>query len=106
MVCVFKQPFLVFKQYFTYFNALFHPHVFPQMFSNNNFHFLNTYTKWILEIGFKVGYGNVHGNRNNSKGRPKKSGNQDKSGSQSLHIPKKVESVKESTNGNPIKSSL
>ena len=25
-----------------------------------------------LEIGFKVGYGNVHGNRNNSKVRPKK----------------------------------
>ena len=48
----------------------------------------------------------MHGNRNNSKGRPKKSGNQDKSGSQSLHIPKKVESVKESTNGNPIKSSV
>ena len=37
---------------------------------------------------------------------PKKSGNQDKRGSQSLHSPKKVEFVKESTNGNPIKSSV
>ena len=45
LVCVFKRPFLVFKQHFTHFNALFHPHVFPQMFSNNNFQFLNTYTK-------------------------------------------------------------
>ena len=59
-----------------------------------------------LERGFKVGYGNVHGNRNNSKVQPKKSGNQDKRGSQSLHSPKKVEFVKESTNGNPIKSSV
>ena len=59
-----------------------------------------------LEIGFTVGCGNVHGNRNNSKFRPKKSGNQDKRGSQSLHSPKKVEFVKESTNGNPIKSSV
>ena len=59
-----------------------------------------------LEIGFKVGYGNKHGNRNTSKGQPKKNGNQDKSGSQSLHSPKKVESIKESTNGNPIKSSI
>ena len=45
MVYVFKQQFSVFKQHFTHFNALFHPHVFPQMFSNNNFQFLNTYTK-------------------------------------------------------------
>ena len=37
LVCVFKQLFSVFKQYFTYFYTLFHPHVFPQMFSNNNF---------------------------------------------------------------------
>ena len=59
-----------------------------------------------LEIGFKAGYGNVHGNRNNSKVRPKKGGNQDKRGSQSLHSPKKVEFVKELTNGNPIKSSV
>ena len=48
----------------------------------------------------------MHGNRNNSKVQPKKSGNQDKSGSQSLHSPKRVEFVKESTNGNPIKSSV
>ena len=48
----------------------------------------------------------MHGNRNNSKVRLKKSGNQDKRGRQSLHSPKKVEFVKESTNGNPIKSSV
>ena len=45
LVCVFKQPFSVFKQYFTYFYTFFHPHVFPQMFSNNNFQFLNICTK-------------------------------------------------------------
>ena len=43
LVCVFKQSFSVFKQHFTYFNTLFHPHVFLQIFLNNNFHFLNTY---------------------------------------------------------------
>ena len=48
MVYVFKQLFLIFKQYFTYFYVLFHPHVFSQMFSNNNFQFLNTYTKRAL----------------------------------------------------------
>ena len=31
-----------------YFNVLFHPHVFPQMFSYNNFQFLNTCTKRTL----------------------------------------------------------
>ena len=46
MFCVFKQTFSVFKQHFIHFQTLFHPHVFPQMFSNNNFQFLNTYTKW------------------------------------------------------------
>ena len=45
LVYVFKQQFSVFKQHFTYFNALFHPHVFPQIFLNNNFQFLNTHTK-------------------------------------------------------------
>ena len=48
LVCVFKQLFSVFKQYFTYFHTLFHPHVFSQMFSNNNFQFLNTYTKRVF----------------------------------------------------------
>ena len=48
LVCDFKQQFSVFKQHFTYFNALFHPHVFSQIFSNNNFQFLNTYTKRAL----------------------------------------------------------
>ena len=37
LVCNFKQLFSVFKQHFTYFNALFHPHVFPKIFSNNDF---------------------------------------------------------------------
>ena len=50
LVCVFKQLFSVFKQHFTYFNAFFHSHVFSQMFSNNNFQFLNTYTKRALTI--------------------------------------------------------
>ena len=50
LVCVFKQPFSVFKQHFTYFNTIFHPHVFPQMFLNNNFQFLNTQTKRALGI--------------------------------------------------------
>ena len=46
LVSVFKQQFSVFKQHFTYFNTLFHPHVFPQKFSNNNFQFLNTCTRF------------------------------------------------------------
>ena len=50
LVYVFKQQFLVFKQHFTHFNALFHPHVFPQMFLNNNFQFLNTHTKQALKV--------------------------------------------------------
>ena len=44
-----KQQFLVFKQYFTYFKTLFHPHVFSQIFLNNNFQFLNTHTKRALK---------------------------------------------------------
>ena len=54
LVCVFKQLFLVFKQHFTYFNALFHPHVFPQIFLNNNFQFLNTCTKRTVKISFLI----------------------------------------------------
>ena len=50
LVCVFKQLFLVFKQHFTYFYILFHSHIFPQMFSNNNFQFLNTCTKRALSL--------------------------------------------------------
>ena len=53
LVCVFKQQFSVFKQHFTYFNTLFHPHVFPQIFLNNNFQFLNTHTKRALSIAKK-----------------------------------------------------
>ena len=29
LVCIFKQSFLGFKQYFTHFNTFFHQHVFP-----------------------------------------------------------------------------
>ena len=45
LICIFKQLFSVFKQYFTHFHTFFYPHVFPQMFLNNNFQFLNTCTK-------------------------------------------------------------
>ena len=48
LVCVFKQQFLVFKQYYTYFDTFFHSHVFLKMFLNNNFQFLNIYTKRAL----------------------------------------------------------
>ena len=37
LVYVFKQQFSVFKQHFTHFHTLFHPYVFSQIFSNNNF---------------------------------------------------------------------
>ena len=50
MVCVFKQQFLVFKQHYTYFHILFHPHVFSQVFSNNNFQFLIICTKQALNM--------------------------------------------------------
>ena len=50
LVYVFKQPFSVFKQHFMYFNTLFYPHVFPQIFLNNNFQFLNTHTKRALDL--------------------------------------------------------
>ena len=52
LVYVLKQQFSIFKQHFTYFNALFHPHVFPQMFLNNNFQFLNTHTKRAVKNTF------------------------------------------------------
>ena len=45
LVCVFKQSFLDFKKHFTHFNTFFHPHLFSQIFSNNNFPFLNAFTK-------------------------------------------------------------
>ena len=38
----------IFKQYFTHYHILFYPHVFSQIFSRNNFQFLNTCTKWTL----------------------------------------------------------
>ncbi|KAF3946195.1 hypothetical protein CMV_027509 [Castanea mollissima] len=53
------------------------------------------------DIGFKVGYGNVQGNKNKSKVRPKRSGNHEKGVSQSLYGPKKVEAEEESKNGSP-----
>ena len=59
LVCIFKQYFLVFKQHFTYFHILFHPHVFPQIFSNNNFQFLNTYTKRTLNVAWNVVFFNI-----------------------------------------------
>ena len=37
LVSVFKQQFSVFKQHFMYFYTLFHLHIFPQKFLNNNF---------------------------------------------------------------------
>ena len=55
LVCVFKQLFSVFKQNFTYFYIFFHLHVFSQIFSNNNFQFLNTYIKWAHKISLIVG---------------------------------------------------
>ena len=57
LVSDFKPLFSVFKQYFMYFKALFHPHVFSQIFLNNNFQFLNTRTKWFLIIGIHVLFG-------------------------------------------------
>ena len=45
-----NQQFSVFKQHFTYFHILFHPHVFPLKILNNNFQFLNTCTKRALRI--------------------------------------------------------
>ena len=47
---VFKQQFLVFKQHFTYFYIFFHPFIFSQKLLNNNFQFLNKYTKRILNF--------------------------------------------------------
>ena len=54
LVCVFKQLFSIFKQHFTHFNTLFHPHVFPQIFLNNNFQFLNTHTKRALILSLPL----------------------------------------------------
>ena len=45
LVDVFKQQFSVFKQYYIFFHTFFHSHVFPHMFSNNNFQFLSACTK-------------------------------------------------------------
>ena len=53
------------------------------------------------EICFKVGCGNMQGNKNTSKGQLKRSGNKDKSVSQSLHSLKEVELVEKSTIGSP-----
>ena len=55
LVCVFKQPFLIFKQYFMHFNTLFHSHIFLKMFLNNNFQFLNTHTKRVINFA-KIAY--------------------------------------------------
>ena len=47
----FKQLFSVFKQHYMYFYIFFHSHVFPQIFSNNNFQFLNICTKRAHSLG-------------------------------------------------------
>ena len=52
LICIFKQLFSVFKQHFTYFHTFFHLYVFSQIFLNNNFQFLNTYTKQALKHSF------------------------------------------------------
>ena len=62
LVCVFKQPFLIFKQHFMYFHPFFHSHVFPQIFSNNNFQFLNIYTKQALNCFFVNFVGQIRKN--------------------------------------------
>ena len=66
LVCDFKQSFSVFKQYFTHFNTLFHPHVFLQMFLNNNFQFLNTYIKRAICFVFSL-FGRLERNNPNYK---------------------------------------
>ena len=53
------------------------------------------------EICFKVGCGNMQGNKNTSKGQAKRNSNKDKGVSQSLHSPKVVGSVEKSTIGSP-----
>ena len=43
-----------------HFNALFHPHVFSKIFLNNNFQFLNTHTKRVLNYSpFELYYYNA-----------------------------------------------
>ena len=49
LVCIFKQPFLIFKQHFMHFNIFFHSHVFLNIFLYKSFQFLNIHTKWILD---------------------------------------------------------
>uniref|UniRef100_A0A7N2R5N8 DUF4283 domain-containing protein n=1 Tax=Quercus lobata TaxID=97700 RepID=A0A7N2R5N8_QUELO len=53
------------------------------------------------EIDFMIGCGKVKGNKTTSKGRPKRNGNIDKCVSQSLHSPKRVKPVENSTTGSP-----
>ena len=53
------------------------------------------------KIGFMVGCDNMKGNKTAGKGRPKRSGNIDKCVNQSLHSPKRVESVENSTTRSP-----
>ena len=53
------------------------------------------------DIAFKVGCVNVQGNKNKSKGWPKRSGNQETGVSQSLYSPKKVASMEEPTTRSP-----
>ena len=54
-----------------------------------------------LEKQFKIGCGKGQGSKGTSKGRPKRNGNIDKCVSQSLHSPKRVKPVENSTTGSP-----
>ena len=42
--------FSIFKQHYMYFHTLFHSHIFSHMFSNNNFQFLSTCIKYLLNL--------------------------------------------------------
>ena len=53
------------------------------------------------KIDFMIGCGKVKGNKTTGKGRPKRNGNIDKCVSQSLHSPKRVKLVENSTTGSP-----
>ena len=59
-----------------------------------------------LEIGFKVGYGNKHGNRNTSKGQPKKMVIKIKVGVNLCIAQKKWSLLRSLQMENPIKSSI
>jgi len=49
-----KHIFSIFKQHYTYFYTLFHPQVFPHMFSNTCYQFLSTCTKHLLDLTYNI----------------------------------------------------